>query len=200
MPLGSHGMRRICVYAGSNPGSHPAYADGARALAKTLAEREIALVFGGSKLGLMGVLADTVLDAGGEAIGIMPQALIDREIGHPRLTELRVVGSMHERKALMAELADGFVALPGGLGTLEELFEVWTWAQLGVHVKPCGLLNSAGYYSPLLAFLDRAVDERFVRTQYRAMLLVEDEPAALLDRMAAYEAPAVTRWVSGGET
>jgi uncharacterized protein (TIGR00730 family) len=188
-------MRRICVYAGSNPGSHPAYADGARALAKTLAEREIALVFGGSKLGLMGVLADTVLDAGGEAIGIMPQALIDREIGHPGLTELRIVGSMHERKALMAELSDAFVAVPGGIGTLEELIEVYTWSQLGIHQKACGVLNVDGYYDHLAAFLDHAVTQGFLRSQHRAVLSVADEPPELLDRLAAYEPPVVGKWL-----
>ena len=139
-------VRRVCVYAGSNPGSDPAYAEAARALASLLAERGIGLVFGGGKVGLMGVLADTALAAGGEVIGVMPQALVDREIGHPGLTELRVVGSMHERKALMAELSDAFVAVPGGIGTLEELIEVYTWSQLGIHDKPCGVLNVRGYY------------------------------------------------------
>jgi uncharacterized protein (TIGR00730 family) len=173
-------MRRICVYAGSNPGSHPAYADGARALAKTLAEREIALVFGGSKLGLMGVLADTVLDAGGEAIGIMPQALIDREIGHPGLTELRIVGSMHERKALMAELSDAFVAVPGGIGTLEELIEVYTWSYLGIHDKPLGLVNTNGYYDGLTQFLDHSVTQGFLRPETRQGLTVSPDGQTLL--------------------
>jgi uncharacterized protein (TIGR00730 family) len=193
-------MRRICVYAGSNPGSHPAYADGARALATLLAERGIALVYGGGKVGLMGVLADTALDAGGEVIGVMPQALIDREIGHPRLTELRVVGSMHERKALMAELSDAFVAVPGGIGTLEELIEVYTWSQLGIHQKACGLLNLRGYYDHLAAFLDHAVSEAFLRPQHRAVLSVADEPAELLDRLAAYEAPTVRKWLELDQT
>jgi uncharacterized protein (TIGR00730 family) len=188
-------MRRVCVYAGSNPGSHPAYAAAARALAATLAERGIGLVYGGGKVGLMGVLADTVLDAGGEAIGVMPQALIDREIGHRGLTELKVVDSMHERKALMAELADAFVAVPGGIGTLEELIEVYTWSQLGIHRKPCGVLNVRGYYDHLAALLDHAVREGFLRPQHRAVLSVAGEPAELLDRMAAYEPPTVGKWL-----
>ena len=152
-------MRRVCVYAGSNPGSDPAYAGAPRGRSpRLLAERGIGLVYGGGNVGLMGVLADTALAAGGEVIGVMPQALVDREIGHRGLTELRVVGSMHERKALMAELSDAFVAVPGGIGTLEELIEVYTWSQLGIHDKPCGVLNVRGYYDALAAFLDHAVE------------------------------------------
>ena len=188
-------MRRICVYAGSNPGSHRAYADGARALAELLAERGIGLVYGGGKVGLMGVLADTVLGAGGEAIGVMPQALIDREIGHPRLTELRVVRSMHERKAQMAELADAFVAVPGGIGTLEELIEVYTWSQLGMHAKPMGVLNVNGYYDGLAALFDHAVQEGFLREQHRAVLSVAAEPGELLDRLEAWVPPTVGKWL-----
>jgi uncharacterized protein (TIGR00730 family) len=188
-------VRRICVYAGSNPGSHPVYADAARALAGTMAARGIGLVFGGGRVGLMGVLADTMLEAGGEAIGVMPQALIDREIGYTGLTELKVVGSMHERKALMAELSDAFVAVPGGIGTLEELIEVYTWSQLGIHSKPCGVLNVRGYYDHLAALLDHAVAEGFLRPQHRAVLSVADEPAGLLDRLAAFEPPTVGKWL-----
>jgi uncharacterized protein (TIGR00730 family) len=188
-------MRRVCVYAGSNPGSDPAYGEAARALATTLAERGIGLVYGGGKVGLMGVLADTVLEAGGEAIGVMPQALIDREIGHPGLTELEVVASMHDRKARMAELSDAFVAVPGGIGTLEELIEVYTWSQLGIHAKACGLLNVRGYYDHLAALLDHAVTEGFLRPQHRAVLSVAAEPAELLDRLAAFEPPAVGKWL-----
>jgi uncharacterized protein (TIGR00730 family) len=188
-------MRRVCVYAGSNPGSHPGYADAARALATTMAERGIGLVYGGGKVGLMGVLADTVLAAGGEAIGVMPQALVDREIGHRGLTELKVVGSMHERKALMAELSDAFVAVPGGIGTLEELIEVYTWSQLGIHRKACGVLNVHGYYDHLAAFLDHAVTEGFLRPQHRAVLSVAAEPAELLERLAAYEPHTVGKWL-----
>ena len=193
-------MRRVCVYAGSNPGSHPAYADGARALARVMAERGIGLVYGGGRVGLMGVLADTMLQAGGEAIGVMPQALIDREIGHRDLTELRVVDSMHERKALMAELADAFVAVPGGIGTLEELIEVYTWSQLGIHRKACGVLNVRGYYDHMAAQLDHAVHEGFLRPQHRAVLSVASEPAELLDRLAAYEPPAVGKWLELDES
>jgi uncharacterized protein (TIGR00730 family) len=188
-------VRRICVYAGSNPGSHPAYAEAAQALASTMAGREIGLVYGGGKVGLMGVLADTVLEHGGEAIGVMPQALIDREIGHPGLTDLRVVHSMHERKALMAELSDAFVAVPGGIGTLEELIEVYTWSQLGIHDKACGVLNVRGYYDHLAALLDHAVAEGFLRPQHRVVLSVAGEPAELLDRLAAFEPPAVGKWL-----
>jgi uncharacterized protein (TIGR00730 family) len=187
-------MRRVCVYAGSNPGSDPAYAEAARSLATVLAERGIGLVYGGGRVGLMGVLADTVLDAGGEAIGVMPQALIDREIGHGGLTELRVVDSMHERKAQMAELSDAFVAVPGGIGTLEELIEVYTWSQLGIHHKPCGVLNVRGYYDHLAAFLDHAVGEGFLHPQHRAVLSVASDPAGLLDLMAGYEPPTVGKW------
>jgi uncharacterized protein (TIGR00730 family) len=195
MPLGSQPVRRVCVYAGSNSGSHPAYADAAHALACTMAARGIGLVYGGGKVGLMGVLADTMLSAGGEAIGVIPRALIDREIGHPGLTELKVVGSMHERKALMAELSDAFVAVPGGIGTLEELIEVYTWSQLGIHSKACGVLNVRGYYDHLSAFLDHAVDEAFLRPQHRAVLTVAADPVELLDRLAAFEPPTVAKWL-----
>jgi uncharacterized protein (TIGR00730 family) len=188
-------VRRVCVYAGSNPGSHPAYAGAARALATTMTERGIGLVYGGGKVGLMGVLADTMLGAGGEAIGVMPRALIEREIGHPGLTELKVVDSMHERKALMARLSDAFVAVPGGIGTLEELIEVYTWSQLGIHDKACGVLNVRGYYDHLAALLDHAVAEGFLRPQHRAVLSVASEPAELLDRLAAFEPPAIGKWL-----
>jgi uncharacterized protein (TIGR00730 family) len=193
-------VRRVCVYAGSNPGNDPAYADAARALAAELNRRGIALVYGGGNVGLMGVLADSMLAAGGEAIGVMPQALIDREIGHPGLTELRVVDSMHERKALMAELADAFVAVPGGIGTLEELIEVYTWSQLGIHDKACGVLNVRGYYDSLAAFLDHAVTEGFLRPQHRAVLTVAGEPVELLDRLAGYTPPTVGKWLELDQT
>jgi uncharacterized protein (TIGR00730 family) len=193
-------MRRLCVYAGSNPGTDSAYAGAARKLATLLAERHITLVYGGGKVGLMGVLADAALAAGGEAIGVMPQALIDREIGHPGLTELKVVDSMHERKALMAELSNAFVAVPGGIGTLEELIEVYTWSQLGIHDKACGLLNVNGYYDGLVAFLDHAVGAGFLRSQHRAVLSVAADPAELLDRLAAYDPPRVGKWLELEQT
>ena len=173
----------------------------ARALARLLAERGIGLVYGGGKVGLMGVLADTVLAAGGEAIGVMPQALIDREIGHPGLTELRVVDSMHERKALMAELSDAFVAVPGGIGTLEELIEVYTWSQLGIHDKPCGVLNVRGYYDDLAAFLDHAVSEGFLRAQHRAVLSGRRPTRpSCSTRSPPIEPPAVGKWLELDQT
>jgi uncharacterized protein (TIGR00730 family) len=193
-------MRRVCVYAGSNFGTDPAYADAARALSALLAERGIGLVYGGASVGLMGVLADTALAAGGEVIGVMPRTLIEREIGHPGLTELRMVESMHERKALMAELSDAFVAVPGGIGTLEELIEVYSWSQLGFHRKGCGALNVRGYYDALAAFLDHAVTQGFLRDEHRAVLMFEDDPAKLLDRLAAFEPPTVGKWLEREQT
>jgi uncharacterized protein (TIGR00730 family) len=193
-------MRRVCIYAGSNPGADPAYANAARALGAFLADRGIGVVYGGGKVGLMGVIADAALAAGGEVIGVMPQALIDREIGHPGLTELKVVDTMHERKALMAELADAFIAVPGGIGTLEELIEVYTWSQLGIHDKACGVLNVRGYYDGLIAFLDHAVTAAFLRPQHRAVLSVAEDPAELLDRLADYEPPRVAKWLELDQT
>ena len=193
-------MRRVCVYAGSNPGNDRAFADAARTLATVLAERGIGIVYGGGKVGLMGVIADSALAAGGEVIGVMPQALIDREIGHRDLTELQVVDSMHERKARMAELADVFIAVPGGIGTLEELIEVYTWSQLGIHDNGCGLLNVNGYYDGLVAFLDHAVDAGFLRPQHRDVLIVAEDPAELLDRLAVFEPPRVGKWVELDQT
>jgi len=183
-------MSRLCVFCGSSPGHDPAYGAAAAQLGRVLAERGIGLVYGGGRVGLMGILADAALAAGGEVIGVIPQALLDREIGHRGLTQLRVVDSMHSRKALMGDLADGFIALPGGIGTLEELFEVWTWAQLGLHRKPCGLLDANGFYAPLVDFLDRLVKAGFIHPTYRAMLVVASAPEALLARFAAYEPPA----------
>ncbi|MEP6686823.1 MAG: TIGR00730 family Rossman fold protein [Gemmatimonadales bacterium] len=188
-------IRRVCVFCGSSAGRDPAYRDLTEALARTLAGQGIGIVYGGGRVGLMGALADAALGAGGEVIGVMPQALIDREIGHRGLTDLRVVGSMHERKALMAELADGFVALPGGVGTLEELFEVWTWAQLGLHTKPCGVLDADGFYAPLVSFLDHLVETGFVRPAHRAMLVAARSPEELLAAFAAYRAPTVGKWL-----
>ena len=188
-PLASYPMERICVFCGASPGRDPAFAAAAGDLAAALVRRGLGLVYGGGAVGLMGELADAVLAAGGRVTGVIPRHLVDREIGHRGLDDLRVVGSMHERKALMAELADGFVALPGGWGTLEELIEVLTWAQLGLHAKPVGLLDVAGYFEPLLAFRDRALAEGFVREHQRDLLLVAASPDALLDRFEAHVPP-----------
>jgi len=191
-------IRRLAVFCGSNPGARPEYVEGARAFGRLLCQRGIGVVYGGSSVGLMAAIAEAVLDELGDIIGVIPKMLVEREVAHRALSDLRIVGSMHERKALMAELSDGFVALPGGIGTLEEFFEIWTWAQLGVHDKPCGLLNIAGYFDPLLEFLDRAVEEKFVRDVHRSMVIVESDAAALLDRFESYEAPKVVKWVNVG--
>jgi len=193
-------LARLCVFCGSSPGDSPAYADAARALARAMVRRRVGLVYGGASVGVMGALADAVLAAGGEAVGVIPRGLVAREVAHPRLTELHVVDTMHERKRRMADLADGFVALPGGLGTLEELFEVWTWALLGIHAKPVALLDVARYWAPLLAFLDGAVARGFVREAQRALALVDDDAERLLDRLAAFEPPAVPRWLRADES
>jgi uncharacterized protein (TIGR00730 family) len=174
-------VNSICVYCGSSFGANGLYLDATMSLARTLAARGIRVVYGGASVGLMGALADTTIEAGGEVVGVIPQALVDREIAHPGLTELHVVNSMHERKALMAELSDAFVALPGGIGTLEELIEVYTWSQLRLHDKPLGVLNVAGYYDGLAAFLDHAVAQGFLPGAQRARLLTAAEPNALLD-------------------
>jgi uncharacterized protein (TIGR00730 family) len=188
-------MERLCVFSGSSPGAHPDYAQAAQELGRAFAEQGVGLVYGGASVGLMGIVADAVLDAGGEAVGVIPQALVDREIAHPRLDDLRVVGSMHERKALMAELADGFVALPGGMGTLEELFEVYTWTQLGLHSKPLGLLDVRSYYAKLVGFLDHAVAERFLTVEHREMLVVEQRAEAMLEAFRRWRPPVRTKWI-----
>ena len=177
-------LHRVAVYCGSASGKRPLFADAARGLAEAMVARKIDLVYGGAHVGLMGRLADAVMAGGRRATGVIPRTLVEREVAHRGLDDLRVVGTMHERKALMADLADAFLAIPGGLGTLDELFEVWTWAQLGLHRKPIGLLNVAGYFDPLLSFLDRATAEGFVGAEHRAKLLVESDPAVLLDRLA----------------
>lgn len=182
-------MKALCVYCGSNPGVRDVYAGAAEALGRTLAERGIGLVYGGAAKGLMGRLADAVLAAGGEAQGVIPHALMRKEIAHSGLTRLHVVNTMHERKAMMAELSDGFVALPGGFGTLEETIEIVTWGQLRFHAKPCGLLNVDGFFDHLLAYLDHAEAEGFLKPEHRRMLLVADEPGALLERFSAWRAP-----------
>ena len=193
-------LRNVCVYCGSSAGRDPAYAEAARALGRALVARGLGLVYGGASVGVMGAVADAVLDLGGRAVGVIPEALVRKEIAHGGLTELVVTSSMHERKTRMAELSDAFVALPGGIGTLEEIFEVWTWGQLGLHAKPFGFLNVAGYWDGLVSFLDHAVRERFVREPHRAMLVVSEDPEELLDRFAAWRAPEVPKWIrKGGE-
>ena len=176
-------MRRLCVYCGSNAGVRPEYRDAAVRLGGLLGARGLGLVYGGGNIGLMGILADAALQAGAEVIGVIPRALVDQEVAHDGLSDLRIVPSMHERKAMMADLSEAFAALPGGLGTLEELFEAWTWNQLGLHRKPCGVLNTAGYFDPLLAMVDHAQHEGFVKPRHRSILIVEDDPGALLERL-----------------
>jgi hypothetical protein len=188
-------MRSVCVFTGSNHGARTGFAEAARALGAELVRRDITLVFGAGSVGLMGVVADAVLDAGGRAIGVIPDALFPKEVAHEGLTELHVTASMHERKARMAELAGGFVALPGGLGTLEELFEVLTWSQLGIHAMPVGMLNVLGYFDSLLEFLERAVAERFVSEAHRNLLLTDENPARLLDRMEIWRPPSGPKWL-----
>ena len=188
-------MKRICVFAGSSRGAREEYAQAAQQLARELVSRGCDVVYGGGKVGMMGVLADATLAAGGKVIGVIPKALLEKEVAHGGLTELRVVASMHERKAMMAELSDGFIALPGGLGTLEEFFEVLTWAQLGLHPKPCGLLNVSGYFDRLLEFLDLTVEERFVKSQHRALVITAASPTDLLEQIAAYRPPHVEKWI-----
>src|SRR5262249_11969059 len=190
----------VCVFCGSSPGARPAYREVAEALGRALAEQGRTLVYGGGNVGLMGGLADAALGAGGRVIGVMPQHLVAREIAHSGVTELRMVKSMHERKQLMADLADTFVLLPGGLGSLEEFFEVWTWGQLGLHAKPYGLLNVDGYFDPLLAFLDHAVAERFVRLEHRELLIVDANPERLLARLDAQEPTPAPKWIDRRST
>ena len=176
---------KICVFTGSRHGARYEYAEAAKLLGRELVARDYGLVYGGGNVGLMTVIADTVLELNGHVTGVIPDSLVGKEVAHQGLTDLRVVSSMHERKALMAELADGFIAMPGGIGTMEEFFEVLSWAQLGIHEKPCALLNVCGYYDPLIQFLDRAVADDFIKPKHRALLVVESEPAELLDRIEA---------------
>jgi uncharacterized protein (TIGR00730 family) len=189
-------MKRICVFCGSSPGSRPEYGAAAEEMGRELVRRNIGLVYGGGNVGLMGILADAVLRAGGEALGVIPENLMDREVGHTGLTKLHVVGSMHERKALMADLSDAFVALPGGFGTLEEFCEVVTWTQLGLHAKPCGILNVLGFYSPLLKMFDHAVEERFLKPENRALVLAGETPADLLRALDEWRPVRVEKWIS----
>ncbi len=187
-------MNRLCVYCGSSSGSSNVYLSAARELGNLLVQQEIGLVYGGSSLGMMGAIADTMVEGGGHVTGIIPNALHGKEIAHTGLTELHVVDSMHERKSLMAVLSDGFIAMPGGFGTLEEIIEVITWGQLGFHDKPCGLLNVAGYFDQLLAFLDHSQAQGFLHAEHRHMLLVADTPAGLLEQFEAYVPPKVEKW------
>lgn len=192
-------MKSICVFCGSSPGNDPVHAEGARAMGAEIARRGLVLVYGGGAVGLMGIVADAALAAGGEVHGIIPRALREKEVGHHGLTRLEIVETMHIRKARMAELADGFIAMPGGIGTFEELFEIWTWAQLGIHRKPLGFLNIAGFYDPLHTFLDNTTAAGFLRQTHRDMAMTETDPAALLDRMAAYVPTAQIKWVEKEE-
>ena len=189
-------LKRICVFCGSSRGARPEYALAARDLAKSILRRKIGLVYGGGRVGLMYEAARVVHEADGEVIGVIPRGMVERELACLELADLRIVGSMHERKALMAELSEGFIAMPGGLGTIEEFFEILTWAQLGMHAKPCGILNAARYFDRLLAFLDQAVAERFIQPEHRAMILVDENSEALLEKFLAYSPPTVdmARW------
>ena len=192
-------MKSVCVYCGASPGMTPDYASAARQLAATLVKHELRLVYGGGNVGLMGVIADEVLRLGGQAIGVIPQALMDKEVGHTGLTELHIVHNMHERKALMAQLSDAFIAMPGGIGTLEELFEVMTWAQLGFHEKPIGLLNTHGFYNGLLQFLQHTGEQGFLRASHLDILLHDDQAESLLQKLRAYKAPPTTKWVHSSD-
>ena len=193
-------LKRVCVFCGSSPGVRPEYAEAARAMGRALVARGVGLVYGGGRTGLMGVVADAVLEGGGEVTGVIPDALMAREVGHQGVTQLHVVGSMHERKAMMASLSDAFVALPGGFGTWEEYCEVLTWAQLGLHPKACGLLDVAGYYAPFVALMDHAVAEGFVRPQHRALVLQATDPERMLTLLEEFRPPHLTQWIGPGET
>lgn len=188
-------IKRLCVYCGSNSGTLPEYKVGAEKLGHLLVKNGIELVYGGGNVGLMGHIADTVLNAGGKVNGVIPKFLMEKEVGHMEVTNLILVDSMHERKAKMAELSDGFIAMPGGFGTFEEIFEVLTWAQLGMHSKPCALLNIKGYYAKLAEFLDQAMDRQFVKKENREMLLMEEDPEILIEKMKIYKAPYVQKWI-----
>ncbi len=193
-------MKNICVFCGSSFGRKPAYARAARQLGEALASRDLGLVYGGGSIGLMGAVADAALEAGAPVVGVIPRALARREIAHHGLTRLEVVPSMHARKARMARLSDAFVAMPGGIGTLEELFEVLTWGYLGIHAKPTGLLDVGGYWKPLVRLLDHAVEEGFLRPEHRKLVVIDRSPDRLLARLVAHRVPAATRWIGEKET
>lgn len=188
-------MKSVLVFCGSSPGIRPEYTAAAAELGRLLAERDLQLVFGGASVGMMGAIADATLDAGGRAIGVIPNQLMEAEVAHARLTQLHVVETMHERKKLMSDLADAVIALPGGIGTLDEFFEMFTWSQLGLHRKPLGMLNTAGYWTPLLGALQHAVNERFLRAEHLATVIVSPEPTPLLDQLAAYEPQTHDKWL-----
>ena len=188
-------LSRLCIYCGSSPGSQPEFAQAAHACGTALAKQNIGLVYGGGNVGMMGLLADAVLAAGGEVIGVIPHHLADKELAHAGATQMHRVSTMHERKQLMADLSDGFIVLPGGIGTLEEMFETLTWLQLGLHQKPIGLLNVADFFTPLLTFLDHMVANRFLKQEHRDLLLVESHIEKLLPRMAAFQAPDANKWL-----
>ena len=189
-------MKRVCVFCGSNPGNRPEYAQAARDMGRLLGQRGLGLVYGGGNVGLMGIVADAAMQAGAEVIGIIPDSLMRMEVGHRNVTELRIVGSMHERKAMMAELSDAFIALPGGIGTMEELFEVWTWGQLGLHAKPAAFLDVAGFYAHLHTFLDHMSAEGFLKPRHRDMVAVSADPAQLLDGFARYTPPQIVQVIA----
>jgi len=193
-------MRRVLVFCGSSPGRSPAYVEAATALGAELAAQGLGLVYGGAQVGVMGAVADAVLARGGEVIGVIPRMLVDKEVAHTGVSDLRVVETMHQRKALMESLADAVVALPGGFGTIEELFEILTWAQLGIHSKPVGLLNTAGYWDRLLAFIEHMVSERFLRAQQRDSLLVADSPGEMLSRLRDYQPVVLDKWLDRSQT
>ncbi|MFW6413108.1 MAG: TIGR00730 family Rossman fold protein [Oceanicaulis sp.] len=193
-------LESICVYCGSNTGAAPSYVDAARAMGRTLAERGVRLVYGGGQVGLMGVVADACLEAGGRVVGVIPNFLHQKEVAHPRVDDMRIVTSMHERKLMMAEESDAFVAMPGGLGTMEELFEVWTWSQLGRHEKPVGVLNVNGYYDGLMDFLDHMRGEGFVEAKHRGMLKCAETPDAIVDALEAYEFPGMIATLERAQT
>ena len=193
-------LKRVCVFCGSSVGAKPAYAEAAREMGRLIVKKGIGLVYGGGNVGLMGVIADAALEAGGEVIGVIPLALADREIAHTGLTDLRVVDSMHTRKAKMAELSDAFIAMPGGVGTFEEFFEAVTWTQLGLHRKPCGLLNVDGFYTPLERFIDQAVTQGFIRPVHRQAIIVDGNANRLLETLSTVDLPNVPKWIRPDET
>jgi uncharacterized protein (TIGR00730 family) len=193
-------LKRVCVFCGSNRGARPDYARAAETLAAHLVELGIAIVYGGGNVGLMGVVADAAMRAGGKVIGVIPEALFAKEIAHAGITDLRIVRSMHERKALMAELSDGFIALPGGWGTFDEFCEILTWAQLGLHRKPCGILNVEGYYDALLKMFDHSAAEGFLKPEYRRLVIAASDPAELIAKMRNYRAPSFDKWIEASET